>query len=154
MTVEMEDRYAATNYRRMHDVFEAKDAVLPTSCFSRTRRAGIAAAHYLSECLPDIKGCLNSATDVVGLTSDDENVHVIPVTNLRHLLVDVLVEKGFIVKPVFQQNRILLFLSAPIKVLMEQAEGLKLVRCAFSDRNLQSRMPLDPTHVRLKRAGV
>jgi hypothetical protein len=25
------------------------------------------------------------------------------------------------------------------------------VRCAFSDRNLHSRMPLDPTHVRLKR---
>jgi acyl-CoA reductase-like NAD-dependent aldehyde dehydrogenase len=24
------------------------------------------------------------------------------------------------------------------------------VRCAFSDRNLHSRMPLDPTHVRLK----
>jgi hypothetical protein len=28
------------------------------------------------------------------------------------------------------------------------------VRCAFSDRNLHSRMPLDPTHVCLKRAGV
>jgi hypothetical protein len=27
---------------------------------------------------------------------------------------------------------------------------LHWVRCAFSDRNLQSRMPLDPTHVRLK----
>jgi hypothetical protein len=29
-----------------------------------------------------------------------------------------------------------------------------LVRCAFSDRNLHSRMPLDPTHVRLKRTCV
>jgi hypothetical protein len=28
------------------------------------------------------------------------------------------------------------------------------VRCAFSDRNLHSRMPLDPTHVRLKRTRV
>jgi hypothetical protein len=28
------------------------------------------------------------------------------------------------------------------------------VRCAFSDRNLHSRMPLDPTHVRLKRTHV
>jgi hypothetical protein len=28
------------------------------------------------------------------------------------------------------------------------------VRCAFSDRNLHSRMPLDPTHVRLKRTCV
>jgi hypothetical protein len=28
------------------------------------------------------------------------------------------------------------------------------VRCAFSDRNLHSMMPLDPTHVPLKRAGV
>jgi hypothetical protein len=28
-------------------------------------------------------------------------------------------------------------------------EGEK-VRCAFSDRNLHSRMPLDPTHARLK----
>jgi hypothetical protein len=27
-------------------------------------------------------------------------------------------------------------------------------RCAFSDRNLHSRMPLDPTHVRLKRTRV
>jgi hypothetical protein len=27
-------------------------------------------------------------------------------------------------------------------------------RCAFSDRNLHLRMPLDPTHVRLKRTGV
>jgi hypothetical protein len=26
------------------------------------------------------------------------------------------------------------------------------VRCAFFDRNLHSRMPLDPTNVRLKRA--
>jgi hypothetical protein len=30
----------------------------------------------------------------------------------------------------------------------------KGVRCAFSDRNLHSRMPLDPTHVRLKRTRV
>jgi hypothetical protein len=28
--------------------------------------------------------------------------------------------------------------------------GCSQVRCAFSDRNLHSRMPLDPTHVRLK----
>jgi hypothetical protein len=28
------------------------------------------------------------------------------------------------------------------------------VRCAFPDRNLHSRMPLDPTHVRLKRTRV
>jgi hypothetical protein len=28
------------------------------------------------------------------------------------------------------------------------------VRCAFSDRSLHSRMPLDPTHVRLKRTRV
>jgi hypothetical protein len=27
-------------------------------------------------------------------------------------------------------------------------------RCAFSDRNLHSRMPLDPSHFRLKRTGV
>jgi hypothetical protein len=28
------------------------------------------------------------------------------------------------------------------------------VRCAFLDGNLHSMMPLDPTHVRLKRTGV
>jgi hypothetical protein len=33
----------------------------------------------------------------------------------------------------------------------EDGDLLEGVRCAFSDRNLQSRMPLDPTHVRLKR---
>jgi hypothetical protein len=32
--------------------------------------------------------------------------------------------------------------------------GLSRARCAFSDRNLHSRMPLDPTHVRLKRTCV
>jgi hypothetical protein len=31
---------------------------------------------------------------------------------------------------------------------------LPTVRCAFSGRFLHSMMPLDPTHVRLKRAGV
>jgi hypothetical protein len=31
---------------------------------------------------------------------------------------------------------------------------LQPARCAFSDRNLHSRMPLDPTHVRLKRTCV
>jgi hypothetical protein len=30
----------------------------------------------------------------------------------------------------------------------------RMVRCAFSDRKLHSRMPLDPTHVRLKRTCV
>jgi TPR repeat protein len=30
----------------------------------------------------------------------------------------------------------------------------RYARCAFSDRNLHSRMPLDPTHVRLKRTRV
>jgi hypothetical protein len=29
-----------------------------------------------------------------------------------------------------------------------------IVRCSFFDRDLHSRMPLDPTSVRLKRAGV
>jgi hypothetical protein len=29
-----------------------------------------------------------------------------------------------------------------------------MVRCAFSDRILHSRMPLDPTHVRWKRSCV
>jgi alpha-galactosidase len=32
--------------------------------------------------------------------------------------------------------------------------GLVAVRCAFSDRNFHSRMPLDPTHVLLKRTCV
>jgi hypothetical protein len=32
--------------------------------------------------------------------------------------------------------------------------ALSGVRCAFSDRHLHSRMPLDPTHVRLKRTWV
>jgi hypothetical protein len=31
---------------------------------------------------------------------------------------------------------------------------LNMVRCAFTDRNLHSRMPLDPTHVRFKRTCV
>jgi hypothetical protein len=33
-------------------------------------------------------------------------------------------------------------------VPIEEISGC--ARCAFSDRNLHSRMPLDPTHVRLK----
>jgi hypothetical protein len=32
--------------------------------------------------------------------------------------------------------------------------GARFARCAFSDRNLHSRMPLDPTHVRFKRTCV
>jgi ubiquitin-activating enzyme E1 len=49
--------------------------------------------------------------------------------------------------------------DAPLQVVLESIElatGLKIsqVRCAFSDRNLHSRMPLDPTHVRLKRTCV
>jgi hypothetical protein len=36
----------------------------------------------------------------------------------------------------------------------EHAEKDTLVRCAFSDRNLLSRVPLDPTHVRLMRTCV
>jgi hypothetical protein len=40
-------------------------------------------------------------------------------------------------------------------VFVAQADGNKLkVRCAFFGRNLHSRMPLDPTHVRLKRTRV
>jgi hypothetical protein len=35
-----------------------------------------------------------------------------------------------------------------------QAQPKPTVRCSFSDRNLHSRMPLDPTHVRLKRTRV
>jgi hypothetical protein len=34
------------------------------------------------------------------------------------------------------------------------SDGVAGVRCAFSDRNLHSRMPLDPTPARLKRADV
>jgi hypothetical protein len=36
----------------------------------------------------------------------------------------------------------------------ECARARLTVRCAFSGRNLNSRMPLDPTHDRLKRARV
>jgi hypothetical protein len=34
------------------------------------------------------------------------------------------------------------------------ARGIELVRCAFSDRTLHLRIPLDPTHVRLKQTCV
>jgi 4-methylaminobutanoate oxidase (formaldehyde-forming) len=37
---------------------------------------------------------------------------------------------------------------------MLQSGSAMRVRCAFSDRNSHSRMPLVPTPVRLKRAGV
>jgi hypothetical protein len=39
-------------------------------------------------------------------------------------------------------------LSAPSR------EAVSEVRCAFSSRNLQSRMPLDPTHVRFNLSEV
>jgi hypothetical protein len=38
-----------------------------------------------------------------------------------------------------------------IRARVSLPQDHKEVRCAFSDRNLHSRMPLDPTHVRLKR---
>jgi hypothetical protein len=38
--------------------------------------------------------------------------------------------------------------------MYEEGKPNPRVRCAFSDRNLHSRMPLDPTHVRLKRTRV
>jgi hypothetical protein len=43
----------------------------------------------------------------------------------------------------------------PMRVIMwtepeRVSPGSYIVRCAFSDRNLRSKMPLDPTHVRLK----
>jgi hypothetical protein len=40
-----------------------------------------------------------------------------------------------------------------LKELDERTPGAN-VRCAFSGRNLHSRMPLDPTPVRFKRTGV
>jgi hypothetical protein len=42
----------------------------------------------------------------------------------------------------------------PNKAMPNTFDAIAMVRCAFSGRNLHSRMPLDPTHVRLKRAGV
>jgi hypothetical protein len=40
------------------------------------------------------------------------------------------------------------------KCLLDSDRKVYEVRCAFSDRILHSRMPLDPTHVRLKRTRV
>jgi hypothetical protein len=45
------------------------------------------------------------------------------------------------------------FAAGPFSHMFEDVVNEKRaeVRCAFSDRILHSRMPLDPTHVRLKR---
>jgi carboxylesterase type B len=40
------------------------------------------------------------------------------------------------------------------KFTSEEGAYMGLVKCAFSDRNLHSRMPLVPTPARLKQAGV
>jgi hypothetical protein len=40
--------------------------------------------------------------------------------------------------------------AAAIQLEKEKAEATAKVRCAFFDRNLHSRVPLDSTHVRLK----
>jgi hypothetical protein len=41
-------------------------------------------------------------------------------------------------------------LNSTVVVNYDGFVDVTLVRCAFSDRNLHSRMPLDPMHVRLK----
>ena len=45
--------------------------------------------------------------------------------------------------------------SASFETVEDSFEyNLELARCAFFGRNLHSRMPLDPTHVRLNRTRV
>jgi hypothetical protein len=44
--------------------------------------------------------------------------------------------------------------SKTLKELRLMHQKKRMVRCAFFGRNLHSRMPLDPTHVRLKRTRV
>jgi hypothetical protein len=43
---------------------------------------------------------------------------------------------------------------ATVAALTRKCDLIYNVRCAFSDRNLHARMPLDPTHVRLKQTCV
>jgi hypothetical protein len=54
---------------------------------------------------------------------------------------------SYVLKPTWQDH--------PVRMVVAVVEkGGTKVRCAFFGRNLHSRMPLDPTHVRLKRTCV
>jgi len=127
---EVLERTSASGFRRMRDVFDVKKPIDSMSCFGRTRRAASNVAEWLGSCLPDIQGalsnCLEDTVELVVDEDDHQKLRILPVTNLRHLLVDTLIEKGFIIKPLFQDEKIVLFISAPLAVLMEQAQGMKI----------------------------
>jgi hypothetical protein len=82
--------------------------------------------------MPNFRDILYNIKNVPSLFMDDDDfTKTLTPTNLRHLMVDTLVEKGFIVKPQFQNvkggnDRWMLFISAPLVVLMEEAAAMSI----------------------------
>jgi hypothetical protein len=94
----------------------------------------------------------NAFTHPAATDREHRDVSVLPIATQTHTDPHWHLDCGMLVSTLQFRSRNLLT-RMDVNAL-ERAVTNAMARCAFFGRNLHSRMPLDPTHVRLKRTCV